>query len=131
MNDAVAFNPDWLSSPGETISDILRDRGMSEQEFANASGISIADISQLLAGHQPISPELARRLAASMGASAAFWLARDDRYQSGLKRLAGEAKDDATLAWLRALPIKDMVRFGWIPETAAVPEQVAVCLRFF
>jgi HTH-type transcriptional regulator/antitoxin HigA len=38
MTSTQGFCPDWASTPGDTIADILRERGLSEAEFAQRTG---------------------------------------------------------------------------------------------
>lgn len=33
------FTPDWVSSPGETLADILKERKITRTEFANRMGL--------------------------------------------------------------------------------------------
>jgi HTH-type transcriptional regulator / antitoxin HigA len=126
-----AFEPDWVSAPGETVRDILHERGITERQLAAKLEDSLGRVTRLIEGREPITPDLARKLESSLGATAAFWLAREKRYRDGLRNLARSAEDKSTREWVRALPLKDMARLGWIPDSED-PQQIAVeCLRFF
>lgn len=131
MSSSAAFNPDWLSPPGETISDILHERNVTAQTFAGTIGKPVDEVLGLIEGREIITPCLARKLESTLGGSVQFWLAREKRYREGLKTFASLANDSDTQRWVESLPFKDMVRFGWVPTAKDLPEKVIACLRFF
>lgn len=53
---------DWLSPPGDTIADILEERGWSPADFAQRIGYTTTHVNQLIRGKAPISEETASRL---------------------------------------------------------------------
>jgi plasmid maintenance system antidote protein VapI len=126
MIDTETFRPNWTSSPGDTITDILRERELSESDFALLIGLSLEDVRSLLQGRLTITIGLARRLEQLLGGSVAFWMARDFQYRQDIARL--RAADEN---WLTELPIGDMVRFGWLKPIPHPSNELAACLRFF
>jgi len=120
------FLPDWASPPGDTISDILRQRAVSPVEFASELGCSFEEARGILDGDTRITIGLARDLNRLLGASVEFWMSRDDQYRQDLTRLEFEGR-----SWLRELPTSDMVKFDWIEQQANSALLVAACLRFF
>ena len=125
------FRPDWVSAPGETITDILEEKHLSRAEFAQNIGFAIKDADDLLRGGLTITTQVAQRLEAVLGASAAFWMSRESQYREDLARLEREADQKSKEKWLRALPLKDMIHFGWLPSIPRSTDQLAACLRFF
>ncbi len=119
------FRPDWASAPGDTIADILRERKLSEIEFATEMGRTLEEAKNLLQGQASITIGLARRLESFLGASVEFWMSREFQYRQDMARL--QRTDEK---WLSELPIGDMVKFGWLskPEPS---DEVESCLRFF
>ena len=81
----------WISPPGDTISDILEDRGETPNELADKMNVSYNFIFSLINGNEEVTPELARKLAEHVGSTTAFWLNREkqhrDRVQGILKSL--------------------------------------------
>ena len=75
------FNPDWVSPPGETIADLLRERGLSESDFAEKTSLTPGEVKRLLQGDLSILEPLAQRLAQVLGSSVEFWLLREWRYR--------------------------------------------------
>lgn len=125
VNSVVSFSPDWASSPGDTINDILRERRISLGDFARDIGQTTEELDHLLLGSTPITLALARRLEKKLGASVEFWMSRDFHYR---QRIAEPVPEDT---WLRDLPINDMVRFGWIRQAPKPQERLLACLKFF
>lgn len=80
------FTPDWVSPPGDTIDDILEERGWTQVDFAQRLGYSIEFISQLIKGKAPINEDTAMKLEKVLGSTAAFWLRREAQYRTALAR---------------------------------------------
>ena len=120
------FQPSWVSSPGETISEVLRLRQFSLEQFSDAIAQTPEDASALLEGRLAITIALARRLTTVLGASVEFWMSRDYLYRQGARRLQAEHRE-----WLDALPMGDMIRFGWIKPAPRATEEAVAALRFF
>lgn len=80
------FTPDWVSPPGDTIDDILKERGWTQVDFAQRLGYSIEFISQLIKGKAPINEDTAMKLEGVLGSTAAFWLRREAQYRTALAR---------------------------------------------
>lgn len=131
MVRSADFLPDWVSAPGDTVADILEEREISTVEFARRMGQPPEYVYDLLRGRARITSETAHRLEAVLGASATFWITRETQYREDLFRLRREAPLEDEARWLRELPVRDMIKFGWIAPVRSLPEKVAACLRFF
>lgn len=125
------FDPDWVSPPGDTIEDLLSERGWTQAEFATRTGFTKKHINDLVKGRAAITPDAAMRLERVLDAPADFWLRRESRYREALerRRAADQLQDDAP--WLGELPIKAMEKYGWIPKLSRPPARVQECLNFF
>jgi addiction module HigA family antidote len=132
MTKAVAtFSPDWISPPGDTILDLLEERGWKQTELAKRTGYTTKHISLLINGKAPITEDTAIKLERVVGSTAHFWLAREARYREGLIRIAERDSLKVEADWLKEIPLKEMIGFGWIRAFRDKGEQVAECLRFF
>jgi len=128
--DSNDFAPDWASAPGETIIDILEERGLSIGYLVEGLGQSPNRVQELLAGKIRITNGIAEQLEDILGPSAHFWIARDSQYQSDSARLEkGTRRDEEE--WLNALPLRDAAKFGWLQDSKHLSEKIAICLRFF
>jgi plasmid maintenance system antidote protein VapI len=126
VNNATEFAPQWASPPGDTIADVLSVRSWSHTEFAERLGESLDVVEDLLAGRVAITIGLARRLHEILGASIAFWMARDLQYREDARRL-----QEMQLEWRDALPLADMTRLGWIPPEAGRGSDIDMLLDYF
>lgn len=116
------FQPNWASKPGDTIADVLKERRWSINSFAERIGCSKDIASDIISGSISIDTGIAKKLEKALGASAAFWINRENQFRKDLSRI------DVEKAWLKDLPINDMIQYGWIPRTNNLLE---TCLRFF
>lgn len=71
-----------LIHPGETISDILEDRNMTQKELAQRANVSEALLSDVIYGGNGISKELAKGLECSFGVPSSFWLNLQANYDA-------------------------------------------------
>lgn len=122
--------PDWVSPPGDTIVSILDEREMTIEQFARKIGKSSPDVQRILDGKQIIDSELANRLAISLGASQSFWLAREHDYRASITQ-PKEVKINQLSQLLKALPVGDMQKFGWIKKSSTKENKIKECLSFF
>jgi HTH-type transcriptional regulator / antitoxin HigA len=120
------FCPQWASAPGDTIADILRERHVSDDEFAQQLGQSAEYARSLLQGRSSITIAIARQLEQSVGGSVEFWIARDYQYRQQVAKVRAPDQE-----WLSKLPLGDMIRFGWVAPEPHPSEEVDACLRFF
>lgn len=131
MTSTATFTPDWISAPGETIADLLEERGWTQTELAKRTGFTKKHINLLIKGNAPIYEDTALKLERVLGSTARFWLAREAQYRETLARAKERKSLGQDSAWLKQIPLKDMIRFGWVRELKDKGEQVAECLRFF
>jgi len=120
------FSPDWVSAPGDSIFDILRERNLSVVEFATRIGETPERTTDLLQGRATITIGIARRLEKVLGASVEFWMSRDFQYREETARLHAADRE-----WLTELPLGDMISFGWLTPVPRPSEETEACLRFF
>ena len=80
---------DQAIPPGETLSDELHARKMTQTELASRMGRPPKVISQIVAGKKAITAETAIQLESALeGISAMTWLRMEARYRLTLARLA-------------------------------------------
>lgn len=81
------YNPDYVSPPGETLEELLAEKGMSQAELAKRTGRRTKTVNQIIKGIAPITPETAIQLERVLGAPASFWNNRERKYQEYLARM--------------------------------------------
>ena len=75
---------DLIIHPGETISDILEDRNMTQKELAKRLNVSEPFLSDVIRGKKDISRKLAIGLEYALGVSCSFWLNLQANYDAEL-----------------------------------------------
>lgn len=128
----IPFEPDWASPPGETLRDLQTVLGISGAEVARQLEMTSEQLQRLRSGSIPILYDTATKLASMFGTRPDFWLRRESQYRVALTRLLERSKPDvARQQWVEALPVADMVRFGWIDAKKAKANKIGACLEFF
>ncbi|HLH06601.1 MAG TPA: ImmA/IrrE family metallo-endopeptidase [Terriglobales bacterium] len=120
------FCPNWISAPGDTIKDILRERSLSIAQLAARLEQSDSQVSDLLEGRSTITISLARKLNSALGGSVEFWMARDFQYREQSAKLQAQDRE-----WLQDVPLGDMVSFGWVKQIPHPTEELSTALQFF
>lgn len=92
----LPFNPDWASSPGDTIQHCMEEKGISVSDLAKAMKLSAHVTDHLVNGRIPIDRMLAERLSSALGSNPLFWLKRqaefDDRITKLIKKGDGSGR---------------------------------------
>jgi len=127
MSNSSVFCPDWKSSPGETIIELMEQHELSTEDLADQIGLSVASVVCLLNGELAIDQQIAIGLEASLGPSKAFWLKRQSDFYPVEEII--EPTDEA--GWLKRLPVTDMIKFGWIEGNKKAFERIEACREFF
>ncbi|MDB5132843.1 MAG: family transcriptional regulator [Mucilaginibacter sp.] len=118
------FQPNWASPPGETINDILSEQNISITSFASKMESTTDFINDLLKGYITLNQGISYKLEKILGPPSDFWLTRESQYREAVARLKA-AEDN----WLKELPLKDMIGFGWL-ETG-LKNTLEACLDYF
>lgn len=133
MRTETIISSAWAVPPGQTIRDLMAANQLSKLELAQSIGLSPDSLDYLLEGSTPLTELIAERLANVFGATTSFWLQREAQFKAKLRSqeiLTGHA-DDRHLQWMKSLPLKDMVKFGWLEESTSSTETLQKCLDFF
>lgn len=79
------YTPDWVSPPGETLADILKEREIPLRVFANRIGMTRKETYRLMKGEIEITTRIACKLENAFGVpSARFWIERERLYRESL-----------------------------------------------
>lgn len=135
VKPVAEFKPDWVSPPGDTILDLLEEKGWTQKELAVRLGYTDKHLSQLINGKVSLSMDAAARLERVLGGSIEFWMNREANYQRHKARIEAEQNYSAWAGWLDELPVLDLMKIDAIPKQRNVvsnkPKIVESCLRFF
>lgn len=93
------FEPDIASPPGETLLEVLSDRGMTQAALAKSTGRPRKTINEIIRGKAEITPETALQLERVLGIPAHFWNNRERQYRETLARLEERERLGQQLHW--------------------------------
>lgn len=85
-----------ITHPGEILlHEFLEPANISQYRLAQATGISVSRINDLVKSRRGVTPDTAIRLGAALGVSAAFWLNLQHEYDMRVARRARKVEYDA------------------------------------
>jgi plasmid maintenance system antidote protein VapI len=82
----LEFDPDWVSPPGETIKDMMAEKGLESVDVAIQLDLDDCEFTELLIGRAELTDELAAKLASVLGGTEQFWKQREADYRKALQR---------------------------------------------
>ncbi len=130
-NTTNQFLPDYAVPPGETLLDTIEALGMSQAELAERTGRPKKTINEIIKGKAPITPETALQLERVLGVPARFWNNLENNYRETVARLAEQERLSAHVAWLNEIPVKALVKLGWIKSFTDKVQQLQEVLSYF
>ena len=104
-----AYLPDSVSSPGETLAELLEEKGMSQAEFAKRTGRPAKTINEIIKGKAALTPDTAIHLERVLGVSADFWNQMEANYRAFLAKKNEQQRLNDKDHWLKQFPISEMV----------------------
>lgn len=96
MTDVVPtpYSPSEVSPPGETLRELLRERGIPEAELALRMGRPQNAINEIINGKAALTHEAALGLEHALGAPASFWNSREGTYRAYLASREAEQQHE-------------------------------------
>ena len=136
MNSQVeSFTPDWASTPGDTILDLMEERDWNQVELANRLGFSTKHLNQLIKGKVTLTYDTAQKLERVLGSTVSFWMNRESKYRQHFARLEAEKNYINWTDWLDELPVNELKKISAIENIRSIesnkPKLVEQLLSFF
>jgi addiction module HigA family antidote len=79
------YTPDFVSPPGETLAEILKERKITRTEFASRMKLPKKTINQIIKGKAEITVRTAYKIELALSVpSARFWIERERLYRESL-----------------------------------------------
>lgn len=127
------YNPDYVSPPGDTLEEVLEERGITQAELAQRMGIpqKTITINEIIKGKEAITGETALQLELVLGIPAHFWNNRERHYREFLARQEEQKRLKSQIDWLKKIPVNELVKRGWINKFKNKTEQLRAVLNFF
>jgi len=131
----ILYEPETITPPGETVAELLEDRGMTQTEVAQRMGRPVKTINEIIHGKAAIIPETALQLERVFGVPAEYWLNHEAKYRASLLRQNEEAQFKAWHDWLDKLPVKELKAIGKLSSIRNHGRNknllIRECLEFF
>jgi len=129
------FTPDWVSTPGDTILDLMEERDWNQIELANRLGFSTKHLNQLIKGKVTLTYDTAQKLERVLGSTVSFWMKRESKYRQHVARLEAEQNYKSWTDWLDDVPVNELKKIGAIEDIRSIesnkPKLVEQLLSFF
>lgn len=129
------FAPDWVSTPGDTILDLMEERDWNQVELANRLGFSTKHLNQLIKGKVTLTYDTAQKLERVLGSTVSFWMNRESKYRQHVARLEAEQNYKSWIDWLDDVPVNELKKIGAIDNIRSTasnkPKLVEQLLSFF
>ena len=123
----TGISRDLIIHPGETISDILVERGITQAELAARTGVTPAYVCNVIAGKKDISAKFALALEYALGVSKSFWINLQANYDAELLE-ASESETITDEERVARNSLKDIVKYlreiGKMPLREAVDDSI-------
>ena len=123
----TGISRDLIIHPGETISDILVERGITQAELAARTGVTPAYVCNVIAGKKDISAKFAFALEYALGVSKSFWINLQANYDAELLE-ASESETITDEERVARNSLKDIVKYlreiGEMPLREAVDDSI-------
>lgn len=125
------YEPDLVTPPGEILLEKLQEIGMTQTDLAERIGRTKKTVNEIIKGKAPILSETALQLERVLAIPARFWTSAEGQYREFLAREQERVTLRSQLSWLKTIPIKPMVKLGWLPERADPVANLQDALNFF
>ena len=118
MRSEKELTPYVATHPGEMIKDELKERGMTQKQLADETGIKTSVLSETINGKRSVSLSMAAALEKALDIPAEIWMNMQTQYDLDKANIAKREDKQETVAV--TIPVKDrnllkeLVRkFGW------------------
>jgi HTH-type transcriptional regulator/antitoxin HigA len=127
----TTYIPDIAFHPGETLKEILEEKGMTNKELALRTNKPEKTISKVVNGTSALTPDMAIAFETVLGLPAQFWMNLQRDYDETSARLNHVKNCQDAQEWARQFPYPKMVELGWVPKTSKAEEKAHNLFRFF
>jgi len=131
MTPTYDYTPDLVLPPGDTLTEVLDELGMTQMDLARRTGLSAKHVNQVVKGLVGLTPETALLLEKATGVHAATWNRLEVAHQE-YKSRETEAKTLAKdMQWVDLIPYKELVAKGLVAPGRDAVDRVRELCRFF
>lgn len=125
------FKPDYSSSPGRVLEEVLQHMQISARELARRCGRSAKLMAEIISGKAVLEPETALQLERVLDIDATIWLNLEADYRLHLARQRDDTSLAEEIAWANSFPVGELVSRKSIPKPKGKADTVRQLLGFF
>lgn len=125
------YEPDYAVPPGESLKETIEALGMKQRDLAARTGMATKTINQIIKGKAPITPDTAILFERVTGVPARMWNNLESNYREQLAKISDRQRLEDDLGWLKTIPVKEIVKRGYIGITEDKKSLVYSVLQFF
>lgn len=132
MANLSSIRPAQVFPPGYFIKDQLEQRQWSQNELAEVLGITPRHLSQVMNGESPLNYDLAIQLGQAFNTSPQLWSNLYLSYAVWKEQQEEEVSEtEVKAAIYERMPIRDMVKKGWLREPRSLRDLSQQVARFW
>src|SRR3954470_11203917 len=102
------YSPSEVSPPGETLLEVLEERGLTQADLAERTGRPKKTINEIAKGKAAITPETALQLERVLGVPASYWNSLEQNYRAALARKEERQRLSEHTGWLSNFPTSEL-----------------------
>ncbi len=125
------FEPDFAIAPGETITEVCESMNMTKKDLANRLELTEQTINRIMNGTQPVTYTTANKLELVTGITAKFWNNLEANYREQLAKMQEREQLSKDISWLEKIPVKELVKRGFVNNSQSKIELLRNVLQFF
>ncbi len=127
----MQYMPDYLVTPGEVLDEYIDSLNMTQAELSSRTGLAKKTINEIIKGKSQITHDTAYKFELVLGRPAHFWNNLESQYQENKVRIEEIERMKENYEWMSRVPVKQMIKQGWIKSYNTKSEQLEEVLRFF
>ena len=131
MATSVQVHSDLAIPPGEYLSEVLADLGMSQADLARRMGRPVQVVSEIVGATKRITSDTALQLERVTGVPAHVWTALEEEYQLTTARSTAREQVASELAMVDLETYRVLARRGFVATTRDRSTKVRELWRFF
>jgi len=133
VKNKSGLSREFIIHPGETLKEVLEERGMSQKELALRTGVTEPHVSNVINGQKAISVTFAKKLEYALGVDASFWInlqANYDKELADFEDINAISDDELKIAENLKNIVKHLKKKGLIDQEAHGPMLVVQLRKF-
>lgn len=127
----IGISRELIIHPGQTLADILEERGISQKELSVRTGVTAAYVNMVIAGKKNISANFAMALEYALDTPKSFWLNLQAHYEAELldyQEQSTVTEDERRVYYASQDKIRQLCQQGRLPVQESV-ENTILALR--